>query len=134
MALWEQIYSPSAAVLQRGSSGSRASQGVRAVTSELGLQHLGYSLLSLAGCPALLLDAAILRAERAEENMAFTATTPIMDLQIHRHQWVMLTTPGLVCPGEAGREAGIRLLWLTEHKFNCAKLSMVMLAERVGTA
>lgn len=54
--------------------------------SDLGLQHLGCPLLSLAGCPALLLDVAILGAERAEENTAFIATTPIMNLQIHLQQ------------------------------------------------
>lgn len=46
--------SHSAAVLQRGSFGTRACWGVRAITSDLGLQHLGYPLFSLAGCPPLL--------------------------------------------------------------------------------
>lgn len=44
-----------------------------------------------------------------------------MNLQIHLQQRVMLTTPGLVSPAEAGREARIMLLWLTQPKFNCAK-------------
>lgn len=115
--------SHSAAVLQRGSFGTRACWGVRAITSDLGLQHLGYPLFSLAGCPPLLLgeNVSILAAERAEENMAFTATTSIINLQIHLQQWVMLTTPGLVSAAEAGREAEIMLLWLSQPKFNCAK-------------
>lgn len=53
--------------------------------------------------------------------MAFIATTPIINLQIHLQQWVMLTTPGLVSPAEAGREAGVMFLWLSQPKFNCAK-------------
>lgn len=56
--------------------------------------------------------------------MIFTGTTPIMNLQIHLQQWVMLTTPGLVSPAEAG----IMLLWLSQPKFKCAKLPQCGLA------
>ena len=100
MALQEQTYSHPAAAVQRASFGAGASQTVRGTVclpSDLGLQHLGCPLLSLAGCPALLLDVATLGAERAERNMASTAATPNISLQIHLQQRVMLLVPSADC-------------------------------------
>lgn len=113
MALQEQIYSCLATAGQRASFGAEASQTVRGTAclpSDLGLQHLGCPLLSLDGCPALLLGVAALGAERAEGNVASITATPVISLQIHLQQRVMPLVPSADCsradPSRRGRVGG----------------------------
>lgn len=80
MTLWEQICRHPDAAVQRTSFGAEDSQmagGTAHLPSDLVLQLLGCPLLSLAGCPALLLDMATFGTERAEGNVACTAATQL---------------------------------------------------------